>query len=70
MYNAVSILAKENGTTVEQMVAEFICCCAAKETRDEAARQIEQWAKDLQTSPGADEILFLENTDDAKEGMQ
>ena len=43
LYEAAAIIAKENGTTVEQMVTEFIRWCAAEETHDEAIRQIKQW---------------------------
>ena len=49
LYDAVSVIAKENGTTVEQMVEEFLRWCTAEETQDAATRQIEQWAKELKS---------------------
>lgn len=49
LYDAVSVIAKENGTTVEQMVEEFLRWCTTEETRDEAAQQIEQWVKEVKS---------------------
>ena len=43
LYEDACVVAKEHGITVEQMLAEFMRWCAAEETRDDAARKINQW---------------------------